>query len=86
VAKFRLQRPHVIEYFPSRVSTVLDADAEIDSTDLAPDWLPSPAMEPLDDDARALQFRVLVALRRHAARSHTTDVPAFGHLSQWKDE
>jgi hypothetical protein len=77
MAKFRLRRAHWAEY--SGAAQLLAADTEIDTAELPAGWEPSPAVVPLDEEARAMPDRVISRILHAAGRA--TDIPGFGHRS-----
>lgn len=82
--RFRLTAPHHLEVGPHRIPTLVEAGTVIDTADLPAHFRPSPAMEPLDDEAYAAVKAVCDAARAYQGHPHGVhgagSVPAFGPL------
>jgi hypothetical protein len=78
MARFRLLAPHYLEigYPQQRMPVLCDAGTEIDSASMPPWWKPSPAVEPLDNEAMAMLKEVCDAARA----ANPGSVPGFGCL------
>jgi hypothetical protein len=78
MARFRLNQPHIVEYWPTRIVARLDADAEIDTHELMPTFVPSPFMTPLDNEAEVMWRAEIDRIR--AANWRQGSVPVVGSL------
>jgi len=76
LARYRLTAPHFVTNRLG-VPALKEAGSILDSLDLPPHWQPTPAMEPLDDEAEAEHAKVM-----HAATASGTqvEITGFGHL------
>ena len=76
LARYRLTAPHFVTNRLG-VPALKEAGSIIDSLDLPPHWQPTPAMEPLDDEAEAEHAKVM-----HEATAGGTqvEITGFGHL------
>jgi hypothetical protein len=77
VARFRLNVPHVVEYWQSRAAVRLETGAEIDSSEMPRFWRPSVLMTPLDPEAEIMWRNEIDRLRR---ATHGGSVPVIGPL------
>jgi hypothetical protein len=78
MARFRLNQPHTVEYWPARIVARLDADAEINTDELVPWFKPSPMMTPLDSEAEIMWRAEIDRIR--AANWRQGSVPVVGSL------
>lgn len=76
MARYRLTAPHFIT---NRLGTAmhLEAGTVIDDFDLPSHWRPTPAMQPLDDEAKRAHAAVLYEATAGGTRA---DITGFGHL------
>jgi hypothetical protein len=90
--RFRLTAPHWLER--SGVAQLVEANVEIDTSELPAHFQPSPhAMIGLDPDARAMLFEVAARVRHYNQRKpnisgigHITDLPggaAYKEPNSW---
>jgi hypothetical protein len=79
MARFRLLTDHWLEI--SGVPQLVEAGAEINTTELPGHFLPSPKMAALDGDALTALVLVCQGIRRAAGRHR--DVAGFGHVDNW---
>ena len=77
MAKFKLTRDHWAEH--SGVAQLLTADTIVDTRELPAGWEPSPAVLPLDEEARTILDQVIRRIVHAAGRA--ADIPGFGHRS-----
>ena len=93
MARYRLTTPHFVTNRLG-VPMLKEAGTIIDSWDMPPHWEPTPAMEPLDDEAAEIHAQVM---RRAIANSadgvhitglgHVRDMPHGNkHLAKADDE
>jgi hypothetical protein len=75
VARFRLLTDHWLEV--SGVAQLLGANTEIDTAELPPSFRPSPHMQSLDPQARALLFEVAAEIRN--ANRRNPNIAGVGH-------
>jgi hypothetical protein len=75
--RFRLNQPHVCEYWPTRIMVRLDTDTEIDSGEMPPYWRPTVMMTPLDPQAEVMWRAELDRLR---AVNRSGPLPVVGPL------
>jgi hypothetical protein len=76
--RFELLAPHALKLHG--IDQLVPADTVVDTKDLPPPFVPSPAMIPLDDQARELLAATLETLRQRAGND--PNIPGFGHVSE----
>ena len=76
MARYRLLQPHHVTN-RSGTPLYLERGAIIDSAEMPPFWLPTPAMVPLDDEAAAAHRRVCDDAR---SAGDPGNVPGYGWL------
>jgi hypothetical protein len=80
MARFRLNVPHVVEYWHSRITARLETGAEVDSAEMPPFWRPSVLMTPLDPEAETMWRNEITRVRRASGGGSLPVIGPLHHL------